>query len=560
MDMKHTRYILIGLVMLNILLRVIFAHTAPAHADEVIINSRAIDIIDAQRISTIDQMPLFHYLLDVLYKLFGISYLSARLASIVFGSLFCVLIYFLAKEFFSERAAIVAAVFAGFSSYLLRYQPESNTAMTFFFLLSAVLFFQSIRKNNISLYILSFIFLAIATLIKTIALMLLPSILIITYVYRKRLGFQPLIIGSLFYGLLLLPIFAYNVILYNQKGFFDILFVRYFPVKINPYANMLDGGGLSFLKVVINIRDSNAHFIKIDPLLFFFGLFGLVACIYWYVQIYRKQSNKVSRIRELFLVIFFPTAFLYASSLMAKHYVTTVVLICLFAGYALSKLVSKDQLLAGILVVYCLFSLFMLSDLFEKDAGVGLEGLSGDIPENSLVIGDSRIYVGAYLFPFQQHSFISAKYFLDIVHHSLVRPKDELEVIEVYFLECVQDYCIGSRHEKINETIERMVSAFIEDGVIVSEISQGGEVIFRLHKSNAEIVSDAKELTKKVNHFYFHNLRWVNPRWIRDWYVPKLWWEKLLHDFSRFLLFIELLIMAGGLVCVAYFFKDEKRA
>jgi len=389
---------LILLVLSGLIVRTILAFRGYAHSDEFIINSRAVDIISAGRISTIDQMPLFHWFLDLMYNIFGISIFSARLGSIVFGSLLCVLVYLISRKFFSNRVSLFSAYLCAFSPYLLRYQAESNTTMTFFFLLSVYMFLEALDDGNYSYLCVAFLFAGIATLIKTIGLMLIPAFIVIWIVRRKEMPIKGMIYGGGFYSILLTPIISYNLILYSQKQYLDMLFVRYFTVPVNPYSDLLHGGGFSVMKGLIHIKEFVSSLVFIDPVILVLGGLG----VFWYLYHFKKK--KYAGLWQILIFLTIVSLFLFASSSMPKHYITTMTLVCLFAGLGLEVALGfvpkgfREKVAVGILGIFIVFSMFLISDQFEKHPGVSLGEFSSLMPKPSIVVADARIYRGTFTF------------------------------------------------------------------------------------------------------------------------------------------------------------------
>jgi 4-amino-4-deoxy-L-arabinose transferase-like glycosyltransferase len=65
--------------------------------------------------------PLYPYFLGGIYKIFGHSYLAAKLVQITIGSMSCLLIYQIAWRLFSKQTALIAALLAAFYSVFIYY-------------------------------------------------------------------------------------------------------------------------------------------------------------------------------------------------------------------------------------------------------------------------------------------------------------------------------------------------------------------------------------------------------------------------------------------------------
>ena len=452
------------------------------------------------------------------------------------------LVYLLGQRFFGRQAGLLGAVLCAFSPYLLTYQAESNTMMTFFALLGLVLFFEGLERKQPNLFVLGFVALGLATLIKTIALMIVVAMVLIAIIQRRDMPFWYLVVGLLFYGILVLPIISHNLILYHQKGILDMLFIRYFPVENNPYANLLDFGGLSIDKALLNINGLSLLGIGTDPLLSILGVVGIVLVIgtSW-------KRRQVHPSWKLFVVIAALSAFLLASSLMVKHYITTITLLCIFGGHVLdAKLLSeKFKILAS--VIFIAYSLVFVSPLFVKDPGIALDDLSELLPPHSFVVADSRIYRGAYLFPFAEHAIMGSMHFIEIEEFSLTRPPGDVVNTTIYFLECVPDDCTGAQSAKTNATVERMVESFIRHGEVIAQVPED-DPVYRLHKSSSLLVNDGKDHSWIVGNFFFHTIGWRYPQTIIDWYVPAPGWQQMLSTLSLIVLWTGLALVALGII------------
>ncbi|MCX6706962.1 MAG: glycosyltransferase family 39 protein [Candidatus Woesearchaeota archaeon] len=78
--------------------------------------------------------PLYTTLLHFWVEPFGISELSSRFLSLIFGVLSVGVIYLFAKRLFSDRAAVIAALFMCFSPIMIFYSQEARSSAVFLFL------------------------------------------------------------------------------------------------------------------------------------------------------------------------------------------------------------------------------------------------------------------------------------------------------------------------------------------------------------------------------------------------------------------------------------------
>src|SRR3989344_8495865 len=104
MNIKKITLVLLLIFFLAFVLRFFAAAKVDVSTDEMIYSLLPLNIISAGRLGTVDQSPLYFYLADVGYTLFGgLSPLTARFSSIIFGSLVVFLIYLLSFELFKNE-------------------------------------------------------------------------------------------------------------------------------------------------------------------------------------------------------------------------------------------------------------------------------------------------------------------------------------------------------------------------------------------------------------------------------------------------------------------------
>ncbi len=96
---------------------------------------------------------LYSLLVSFSFKLFGISELSARLPSVLWGILILPLIYYCARKSFNEKVAIISTLFISLSPWCVTWSRESRfyTQFQFFYLLllfSSYYCFESLNLNQ----------------------------------------------------------------------------------------------------------------------------------------------------------------------------------------------------------------------------------------------------------------------------------------------------------------------------------------------------------------------------------------------------------------------------
>ena len=112
MKVTKTLIFLVIIFILAFVIRIYAANNTDVSTDEMIYSIIPLNIISADRLGTIEQSPLFFYLTDISYKLFGgITPISLRLTAIIFGALSVFIIFLIAKELFDNKKNALFAAF-----------------------------------------------------------------------------------------------------------------------------------------------------------------------------------------------------------------------------------------------------------------------------------------------------------------------------------------------------------------------------------------------------------------------------------------------------------------
>src|SRR3989344_8359708 len=146
---NNTKYIVI-LFLIGIILRLIFSSMLGGSADEMVYGTHAKGIINSGLLQEMHEDPIWFYLTDLSYKIFGMTLVSSRLMSILFGSLSILALYFLAKEMFNKKIALISSILLTFSAYhILMTLTEMDVAMTFFLILSSYFLIKYLKDRKI---------------------------------------------------------------------------------------------------------------------------------------------------------------------------------------------------------------------------------------------------------------------------------------------------------------------------------------------------------------------------------------------------------------------------
>ena len=127
-------------------------------------------------------------LIAFFFKIFGISEFSARIVSVIFGTLTIPLVYLMGAKVANKRVGLLAAVLITFSVWEILWAREARmyAQFQFFYLLTAYLFFLGLERNNLKALLFSVIAFICAFLSHRLALTFLPVAFIYILLYKRE--------------------------------------------------------------------------------------------------------------------------------------------------------------------------------------------------------------------------------------------------------------------------------------------------------------------------------------------------------------------------------------
>jgi len=170
-----------------------------------------------------DGLPLYPYILGVIYKIFNSNPFAPRLIAITISSFSCVMIYLLGKRLFSRRAgqiaAFIACVYGPFIFYSGALVPTSY--VIFFYLLSSQCFLRIRKHPSAGRFLIFGLVVGLATLVRAgILLFVLPVLgwFIFTFEDKKKalIGALLSIVAIL---AVVLPVTLRNYLVSGEKVF-----------------------------------------------------------------------------------------------------------------------------------------------------------------------------------------------------------------------------------------------------------------------------------------------------------------------------------------------------
>ncbi len=225
--------------------------------------------------------PLYNMLTYGIFKLFGLSYFSGRIISLLsLWSIIIMLFSFFKQNFGIIKATISAGLF-GFMHEVLMYSKWGTPLLLEMGFLTAILFFYVLGKNKCQYYLyVSGVSFGLAVLSKLTALLFLPVLIIFLFLEKatNRISFKN--IGMLVFGLLL--------VIVPFVMFFYLPHLEDYKVMFAHYAG---GGSLSSIPTIVKS-------IILSPVGFTLmkypsAVIVLIAVIFYFIQVLSSffQSN-----------------------------------------------------------------------------------------------------------------------------------------------------------------------------------------------------------------------------------------------------------------------------
>ncbi|OGC08473.1 hypothetical protein A2230_08125 [candidate division WOR-1 bacterium RIFOXYA2_FULL_36_21] len=167
--------------------------------------------------------PLYPSFLAFFYFVFGVGTLSYFIPQLILGALTCLLVYFLAKEMFDEKIAILAAFATSVYPELVFWTYSIRPEILYIFLLIVgfLLIIKGNKYNNIYLIFGGGVILGLACLTRVTLLMFFPFLIVWQFWIAKgkmRFKFSAILLISIL--LVLLPWAVRNYIVFNEFTFF----------------------------------------------------------------------------------------------------------------------------------------------------------------------------------------------------------------------------------------------------------------------------------------------------------------------------------------------------
>ncbi|MSS74262.1 hypothetical protein EXS72_01340 [Candidatus Pacearchaeota archaeon] len=584
---KYSRRIIL-LTIIGFFLRFIAARNLDVLADDMVYASQSAGIISAKLISTHSNPPLFFYLTDLAYNIFGYTTLASRFWPLIAGTLLIPLIYLISNHLLKDKkASFFAAFFVASCSFLIRLTFTEQSLVAMFFIFSGIYMgILLLDKPRTSYFILFSCLFGLSLLTKYNAPFFILSFGAYYLWYTKLNKFvQKISLKNFLYlfAILLLfstPFLSFNYIIYQQKGIVDVYFSRL--VHLNSTQELygsLGGQENSFLDNLLNLSNYGNYNLPFmtDKILLVFATYGL----------WRLFKNKdTNSLAFIFLFLGIPFILQSAGAPLAKHFSFIYLLLAIPAGKGLASLdanlKNKKNLKIAVyssIVIGLIFSLGIAygtpsSYIFQGPTAQLKSFINEEISDNSLLVFDSRIYTARSMWLATDRAYLTFEQATSFFEQIFARNITQINPTPVYFIECVIEDCGWgwvSTNQNLNNSAENLISVISEKSDIVTKINQklyaGNELkigkntqeYYRVYSTIINIPTPYLPEIKKSQNFYFTPYLYLNlENYLYNYNSERDPFTSLINNTSYIIIFVSVILSLLSLFLVFFFlFKSD---
>ncbi len=584
---KTTLYLAL-IFAFGFILRLIAAVNLGVTADDMHHVTFAINFLQAGRLTTYEQSAgLWHAFTSVMYSLSGTTQLASRIAPLVFGSFSILVIYLLTKEFFSKKTALIAAFLLAIAPFHIKNTiAEMDVMAMFFVLLSMFLFVKALKTNKFNYFLVGGIALGLAIYTKVYPLLFVPSfILYFIYIKRKdksqiltKNNVHKMLLFLIIAALFAIPALTHNYLLYKDKGFLDLHFTRTLGLGKNnsaeyyswdpiferksSWAGLFFGDERHIVSGIPLLLGAAGFIRKADPINFYLGLIGIV-------MLFFRQKDKRKYLVFFLLNILFIFPFLAANILLAKHFLFLEILLVHLSALPVAHLNYKFELKNKKYPKYMFLLLLLLSLILLAQLSSGVTHFYGkshiakmiefkeeNIPANSLIVADSRIYRGRINWAFQGRPYLEGFDFIQITNSQEQFPGEAFKV-ETYFFECIPDDCgWGSVKDQpeFNASMESLADFFKENGQLITKINEPNmqekyypfvgkeKEIVAVYKADLFLKEDVLSIANQPKNWWIYSVGFEPREEQFDYYKTSTTFDSLLNNFAHLIVWLALIL------------------
>ena len=554
------KYVILFLII-GLILRILVSLGNPFAADEMLHAPHALGFIDSGKLQIMDQDAIWFFLTDLATKIFGATVFGVRFLQVFFDSLLIVLIYLLGKEIFNKKIGLIASIIYTFSSLLLiQMKALMDIPMSFFVFLSMYFLILFFNKNKNKFFILSWISLGIAIMIKQIALWFIPAFVLFFLYYNKKYSnsfkIKQIIYAAIIIIVMVTPVLTFNYLLYKDKGIVDLQFARFTKISFDTYESIAHTiQPFSLKRLLLPYDNQRPGIIQGASRIYRFE--SIFSVIFFVIGIFFlfKSKNKFTLL--LALSFLFPFLFLSGTSTLMNHFVFTIPYVSWLASLAIVKISDKfSQEKYRICFVYIALALIIIfsfvnvykytNGLFGKhEIGKLIDFKIDNIEENSLVVVDSRIYRGRIVLMFWNRHYLETNYFPSLLQGMDSLPGKEAS-LTTYYIEAVTDdsgWGTVKDQPEFNQTSENIADYFKANSQLVKIIyDTKNEPHFNVYKSVIMLKLSSLNYADSTHIWFYYPVGYKPKGTSFDDYSTYNAFDSLLNKTAYLILYLEVLI------------------
>jgi len=482
--MRMDKKILLGLLAVAFLIRAYTAaNMAQANADEILYNLIAVGTATSpwHRLSTLFHGPIYFYLTDLAYVFFGVNFFSARLVSVIFSAISMLLVYLLGKELFDQKTGLIASFIFAFSAAQIYFGSLGllDVPATALSMLSMLFLLRWNKNGGRKELLLSFGVYAVAITAKISQLYLAPFFLLVLAhgaIARKRANLRDYAFAALAFVLLVMPVPAYNYLLFSDKGLADFHVSRALSIdSAKGYFREQSVAGID--DAYFNISHFNAAVPYMFTLMLaYFSIPLLLFFVIGIVEVAKKRTMAAAALLAWLLVpllsyLFYVFHDYYLAVLMPPIAIIAAVGLQALGGH-FARFANAKTIVSSLLFILIVWEVAMLlPHISGKPAIYQLEEQLRLLPGNSTVVMDDAIWTGTTLWmgAASGKEVMSLSLF-DYGQHGLVG-KGVPRMTDIYAVSCVPGNCgWSSLDDAARDNSERLKADLHGNGTRIAEI------------------------------------------------------------------------------------------
>lgn len=295
--------------------------------------------------------PFFYYFIAPWLLIFNLNPLGLAFGVAFFSSVFILIDYFIVKELFGKKIAIISTILVAFSSTLIemsRFSWNPNL-LPLFSLLTVYFLIKSIKSSRWYFFLLTGSFLSFSIQLHYLALFLIPPILvilIIEFIANKKKRRK--IARNSFFSLVSFSFFSLPLLIFDLRH--DFLNAKNF---LNLFKNSKDITTNKLTDLISTFDSLNKFTFNLD-INDFFLIFFLIALLVSFLILLKKRSNLTSLF--IFFIFLLLGISLYSGPKHPHYFAVLYPLYFIVIAYFLSFLLPSRF---GALLVLVFFLIFV---------------------------------------------------------------------------------------------------------------------------------------------------------------------------------------------------------